>query len=320
MMNDKKKQDVYKILMTPIQSTRYSESKPIIKKVGSVIETTQTYWPQYIDKDTAKPFKYEFRPDCDMSDFACGFYEIIYKDILNDNKLVDDNGNFADKNFAGDTMNSFDTIANLVLEAGTKKKRTPIEKWPKWLQEYSSNYHCLANFWLIPMEIGRTLKNEWCKGSYDKNVQDYMDRFLKLYKDNSEQYKTLYPIYFKNMKSFEDFAGLHILVGSYVSENMEVKNFSNEKLDGKIIVEKIENNIMKRAKAISESKYAEELWKCFFENGLLEYKETYVESDEYPFNKEIHPYAYECPKCNRIIANDENYSIPPVCNECAIEG
>lgn len=318
---NKKNPDVYKILMTPIQSTGYSKSKPIIKKVGSVIETTQTYWPQYIDKNTAKPFRHQFIPDCDMSDFACGFYEIIYKDILNDNKLVDDDGNFADENFAGDTMNSFNTIANLVREAGTKKEeRKPIENWPKWLQEYHSNYHCLANFWLIPMEIGRTSKNEWCKGCYDKNVQDYMDRFLKLYKDNSEQYKTLYPSYFKNMKSCKDFARLHMLVGSYVSENMEVENFSNEKLDGKIIVKKIEDNIMKRAEAISESEYAEELRKFFFENGLLEYKETYVESDEYPLNKEIHPYAYECPKCNRIIANDENYSIPPVCNECAIEG
>lgn len=46
------------------------------------------------------------------------------------------------------------------------------------------------------------------------------------------------------------------------------------------------------------------------------YKETYLEPDEYPLDKEIHPYAYECPKCNRIIANDENYSVPDMCNEC----
>lgn len=52
-------------------------------------------------------------------------------------------------------------------------------------------------------------------------------------------------------------------------------------------------------------------------SGLLGYKEKYLEPDEYPLNKEMHPYAYECPMCNRIIANDENFSIPPVCDECS---
>lgn len=61
----------------------------------------------------------------------------------------------------------------------------------------------------------------------------------------------------------------------------------------------------------------EELWEYFIRNRLLEYKENYLEPDEYPLNKEIHPYAYECPQCNRVIANDENYSIPPVCDECS---
>lgn len=47
------------------------------------------------------------------------------------------------------------------------------------------------------------------------------------------------------------------------------------------------------------------------------YQEKHLEPDEYPINEEIHPYAYECPKCNRVIANDENYSIPDMCDECS---
>lgn len=291
-MNYKKNKDVYEILMTPIHSIGYSERKPIIKKGGFVIETTQTYWPQYIDKDTAKPFRYPFRPDCDISDFACGFYEILYKYILNDNKLVEDNGNFVDKNFAGDTM-------------------TSVSKLPKLKEKY----HCLANFWLLPMDIGRTSKNKWCKISQDNNVEDFMDRFLLLLKYNFEAYKGMYKEYFENIKTFDQFAELHFLRGSYVDEKYDIREYS-EILD-KTTTDTIYDFIKNRAKAISESKYAEELWEYFFKNGLLGYTETYLEPDKYPLNKEIHPYAYECTICNSIIANDENYSIPPVCDECS---
>lgn len=298
MMNYKKTQDVYKILMTPIRSTRYSESKPNIKKVGSVIETTQTYWPQYIDKDTAKPFRYEFRPDCDMSDFACGFYEIIYKDILIDQNIVDEDGNFTNKIFAGDTMNSVSKL--------------PILK---------DSYHCLANFWLIPMHIGRTSKYtpiekmKWSKMSNDYDIQDFMDRFLLLLKHNFGTYKVMYKEYFKNIDAFKQFADIQFLKGSYTDEKYDIIEYSH--ILDKATKDTIYDFMKKRAKAISESKHVEELWEYFFKNGLLGYKETYLELDEYPLNKEVHPYSYECPKCNRTIANDENYSIPPVCDECS---
>lgn len=231
MINDKKRQDIYKILMTPIQCTKYSNGRPIIKVVNSVIETTQTYWPQYIDKDTGKPFRYPFIHDCDMSDFACGFYEIIYKDILNDNKLVDDNGNFTDKNFAGDTMTSVSKLPGL-----------------------KDRYHCLANFWLIPMEIGRTSKNEWSKTSKKYEILDFMDRFLLLLKYNYHAYEDLFKNYFNNIKTFEQFAEIHFIKNSYVDENYDVNEFSHQ-LDSTtsdILFEFIKI----RATLISESKYA----------------------------------------------------------------
>lgn len=309
MMNDKQRAQVYNILLTPIEffSEKYKESNEypdyIIEETNifidkNVIKSTQSYYPYYPDLSKKR---YPFSPDCDMSDFACGFYEILYKDILNDNKLVDDNGNFVDKNFAGDTMNSVSKL--------------PILK---------DSYHCLANFWLIPMHIGRTSKStpiekmKWSKMSNYYDIQDFMDRFLLLLKHNFGTYKDMYKQYFKNIKAFEQFADIHFLKGSHTDEKYDIREYSH--ILDKTTTDTIYDFMKKRAKAISESKHAEELWEYFFENGLLGYKETYLELDEYPLNKEVHPYSYECPKCNRIIANDENYSIPPVCDECAIEG
>ena len=118
-------------------------------------------------------------------------------------------------------------------------------------------------------------------------------------------------------REFKQFADMNFLMNSYIDKEYRISEYSGKSDDTKAIIETINNFIEKRARAISESKYAEELWEYFFEKGLLGYKETYLEPDEYPLNKEIHPHAYECPRCNRIIANDENYSIPPVCDECS---
>ena len=99
------------------------------------------------DRDVIKTSqKYIRKNDPDMSDFAIGFYEIIYKDILNGKTILDEKGYLQNKElFAGDTMNSFRTI----------KRRNPKENI---LKKYEYQYHCLANFWLIPMEMGRTIK------------------------------------------------------------------------------------------------------------------------------------------------------------------
>lgn len=180
---------------------------------------------------------------------------------------------------------------------------------------------CLANFWLIPMHIGRTSKTtpiekmKWSKTSNYYDIQDFMDRFLLLLKYDFETYNGMYKKFFKNIKSFEQFADIHFLKGSYTDEKYDIREYSH--ILDKTTTDTIYDFMKKRAKDISESKHAEELWQYFIKNGLLGYKETYLEPDEYPLNKEVHPYAYECPKCNRIIVNDENYSIPPVCDECS---
>ncbi|NLJ95156.1 MAG: hypothetical protein GX326_06690 [Clostridiaceae bacterium] len=271
MMNDKKRQEVYKILITPIRCTSYSNGKPIITMANSVIETTQTYWPQYLDKDTGKRFRYSFNPDCDMSDFACGFYEIVYKDILDGINLIDDDGNLTNQNFAGDTMNSFNYIANITPGAGkSTKQRTDQREWPEYLKQYYKEYHCLANFWILPMEIGRKVNNKWCKGSYDNKVQDYMDRFLKLLKDNFSEYKTLYRNYFSNINCIEGFTEVHFLFGSYLYGNLDIFGLSNNNCDGEVIINKIQDRIKLRATMISKSYYAEQLWNYFNELHLFE--------------------------------------------------
>lgn len=101
--------------------------------------------------------KYYSSADEDMSDFAIGFYNILYKESLNSNPILKNDGYLLNKEFAGDTMNSVNTIENITPGAGkTIKERTEEGKWPEYLQNYHDKYHCLANFWLLPMDVGRT--------------------------------------------------------------------------------------------------------------------------------------------------------------------
>jgi hypothetical protein len=83
--------------------------------------------------------------DEDMSDIAIRFYKEVFSGLYNE-----------DDKYVGDTMNSFNRIANRVPEAGKSRKcRAPEDEWPPWLQDYYSSYHCLANFWVLPMRVGR---------------------------------------------------------------------------------------------------------------------------------------------------------------------
>ncbi len=282
-MNDKKSQDVYNILITPIQTTRYSKNKVSINKAGSVIETTQTYYP-YKEWNGQEV---DIRIDSDMSDFAVGFYEILYEELINTN-ILDKNDRIIDKVFAGDTMNTG------IISKHRRKTKLPEHQ-----------RHCLANFWILPMWIGR----DWDKNPHPEhsktrnNCNDYIKLYLKYVKDNWDVLQKDKNVgkYFLKFKNFDDFMDKHFIPNNVESETEQDQI----------------NFIKDRAKAISESKYAKELWNYFSENELLGYKETFLEPDEYPLNKEKHPYAYECSRCNRIIANDENYSIPPVCAECS---
>ena len=259
MLCEKQQEDLCKILKTPIKKPIKLDDivKIALTDPESEIETTQTY---------------KRALDCDMSDFACGFYEILYKDILKDKKILNNEQKLNNLMFAGDTMNSFNTIANEVPDAGESKElRTCCDKWPKYLKDYHRDYHCLANFWLIPMKLGRTLEpgSKACK-----KYQDYMDNFLKGIKLKWEKYYNNYSEYFSKFKDYEDFLEKHFLKDVYVDESGEICGFSPHKDPEKVddaekVITNMQKMIKKRAEAISKSQYAEELWKYFVSIGIL---------------------------------------------------
>lgn len=239
----KKQNDVKKILLTPIE---LGEEKLF---ENNCIFTKQTY------KGSLDP---------DMSAVAVGFYEIIYG-----LKILDGKGNLLNKEFAGDTMCSFNTIANSISAAGkSKEQRTSIGDWPVYLQDYYYQYHCLANFWLLPMEVGRTLKGL----SKSTVCDDYMDSFLEYYSKNLHRYNNQYPSYVLEFGTNIDFYDKHFLLG--------MNNYADV-INGKIVITKLtlKNNpeqtiknmtmaIEARADAISKSKYCNELWDYFSTLGL----------------------------------------------------
>ena len=73
----------------------FCSSEEGISRDNNIIVSGQTYWPYK---------KYPQPLDQDMSDFAVGFYEIIYKDILVDNngeeiRILNCLDNFTDNNY-----------------------------------------------------------------------------------------------------------------------------------------------------------------------------------------------------------------------------
>lgn len=200
--------------------------------------------------------KYIRKSDPDMSDFAIGFYKIIYKDILNGQNILDEKGYLQNKElFAGDTMNSFKII----------QRRNPKDDI---LEGYKHQYHCLANFWLIPMEMGRTIK-----GKYNKcrnPICDYMDNFLEMIKKENE--KTLKNPLMEYYKKFETdwsiFIKKHFL-GKYVNSKNEINIYSEKEKNTENIIEAMIKNIKARAEDIAASQYCEELWNYFNQYDLF---------------------------------------------------
>ena len=239
-----KKEQIREILLMPICCDRKHDR---ILRVDNKIQTGQKYYSN---------------PDEDMSDFAIGFYDIVYKDILNSNPILKDNGYLLNKEFAGDTMNNFNTTANITPGVGKYyKKRTDEEKWPKYLQNYYSKYHCLANFWILPMEIGRTIKGALNKST--NPVKDYMDRFLEMV--HSEiRFDGGDREYFRCFKSWDEFNGKNFLINAYLDQELKVDLYSNYNKDrSEDFIEKALEKIKYRAECIAKSKYAEELWHYF---------------------------------------------------------
>lgn len=241
-----KKDQIIEILLMPIYCDKKYDR---ISRVDNKIQTGQKYYS---------------KPDEDMSNFAVGFYDIVYKNILNSKPILEDNGCLLNKEFAGDTMNSFNNIANKTPGVGKSyKTRADKEYWPEYLRNYHSKYHCLANFWLLPMDIGRTIIGELNKSA---KAKDYMDRFLKIV--HSEiKFDECDREYFRCFKSWSEFTDKHFLINSYLDQESKVDLHSN--CNSEYFIEKVLDKNKQRAKCISESEYAEELWKYFNDCQLL---------------------------------------------------
>lgn len=242
----KREEQISEILLMPICCKKKHKK---IKKEDGIIQSGQKYYSS---------------ADGDMSDFAIGFYEIIYKEILESKAILKHNGYLYSRNFAGDTMNSFHTIANITPGAGkSRKEREDIceEKWPKYLRDYYSTYHCLANFWLIPMKMGRTTAGEYNKAR--RPISDYMDRYLQMLYSEID-FEKRDRDYFKYFESKNDFAHKHFLIGVYIDINLNIDLYSkSHKKASEFLVEKAMEKMRLRADSIAKSKYADELWDYF---------------------------------------------------------
>ena len=230
-MLSSKQKAVYDILLTQIVSDKALDSITI--KDGRIVS----------------PQKYIGGEDADMSDIAVEFYKIIY----GFNEILTVEGRFVDSNFAGDTMHSFNSVANITDGAGSKKaERTDISCWPKYLQDYYNFYHCLANFWVIPMSLGRT----------GTKLNRYDDPYLFINNINAD-------ILGDYSSHFYDFTNQHYLssIVNTTEKNMYEKKLSEE------IVHIFTENIKKRALEIAQSNACEGLYDLFVNYGLI--RETF---------------------------------------------
>ena len=103
---------VYKILLTPIKCDKN------IPKI--CLKDTVIYSPQL----------YKSTPYEDMSDFSVGFYKIVYKDILGGNnvEILNEDGTYKNENYMGDTIHSFNSLANVILGNRSQKERSLKEE------------------------------------------------------------------------------------------------------------------------------------------------------------------------------------------------
>lgn len=249
-MNKHKKQ-VEEILLMPIECTTQS-SENIFTHNGRIFSSQ----------------KYKGNLDPDMSDIAVGFYNIIYKNILSKYGLLK-NDDYCSINFVGDTMNSFNSIANIVPGAGRSvTQRTDKELWPSFLQNYHNRYHCLANFWVLPRCIGRCGKK--------LNSQDSVDIFLNILQ---EDYSILdkYTDYFEQIEEYKTFCQKHFIPQTYTPlSNNEIKSLYNHKKadeelkeSAKELTVQAQNCWELRANCISsDDNICEELYQYFKERNI----------------------------------------------------
>ena len=168
--------DLLEVLLMPIDVVKGNNS---IKIVNGRIKSTQSYRGS----------------DPDMSDAAVEFYQIVY------GRRIEKNGVLADdeKNFCGDTMMSSKSLKRLYS-----------------LENIEDKTHCLANFWILPMDVGHSSPWTGRRGlmylSKSAKCCDDMCSFLDFYIKNIESYNKEYSNYVKVFgKDEPTFRGKHML-------------------------------------------------------------------------------------------------------------
>ena len=256
-----KKRKVRELLLMPIICEKNGDKKIVIKKENQIIITSQQYY------STA---------DEDMSDFAVEFYKILYgENLLKDKELLK-NGTLVNKELAGDTMNSFNTIANLFSPYSYRwDGENQIVSVNPYLLNYKARYHCLANFWLIPMRHGRMsakrVKNG--KETYDSPVL-YMESIQEKWSSLSEESvityrndENKYKNFFTMLKS-DVFSEVHCFPSCINGVDLRKKYEDKNGLD---LVKESLGFIIKRADKICEnSNIVEKLYSRFKDLKLLD--------------------------------------------------
>lgn len=144
----------------------------------------------------------------------------------------------------------------MILGNKTKKERSSKEEWPNELIDYQPKYHCLANFWVIPMYHGRTSTK---LNPYD-SLDAYLNKICTGAIKNADEY-------FQNFK-YESFLEIHGMSWHKISEKpLEIYIKKDEK--GCIHeIQRIYDFWGKRASEIAK-KYNTELYDYFQGLGLI---------------------------------------------------
>ena len=197
--------------------------------------------------------------DPDMSDIAVEFYKVIYEDVLDEEcKDILNKSLLINKDFCGDTMNSYNRISKN-LTSDLKKK-------------LNGQYHCLANFWLLPMHVGHgspyTSKlglSYYSKSTFSDQIYDYMDRFINKFFIEINEYKRVYPNY-THIFTKNNFATKHFIDDIYIKNGKVLYFSNNDNADevANIMIDKIN----KRADKLVKEK-GPQLYKLFAEDLKL---------------------------------------------------
>lgn len=210
--------------------------------------------------------KYYSLLDEDMSTLAVEFYDIVYGNVLDEARVLADNGRLVDKNFAGDTINSFNSIANLVPNADkTVKEKIAQDKLEHLLVEYGSNYHSLANFWLVPMSLGRRGK-KW-------NYYDSVDIFLNIIKYNYDKLRK-FNSYFDKVGSYKSFCEIHYISSYEPASINEILQMYREGKAEELIKRAINFMNIRAEEIIADEVMCEKLYDYFVGKDLIESKKA----------------------------------------------